>query len=634
MSEKPAATAHHADAQDRNLFPLAIAALGVVYGDIGTSPLYALRECFHGPHAIAPSPENVMGVLSLIFWSIVIVIAIKYLIFILKADNHGEGGILALTALVTPVKASAQSARWFLIMLGLFGAALLYGDGIITPAISVLSAVEGLSVATPFFDPYIIPITILILILLFLVQRKGTASVGAVFGPITLLWFISLAVLGILHIADAPQVLGAINPLEGIEFFMRNKWHGFLTLGSVFLVVTGGEALYADMGHFGAKPIRLTWYALVFPALLLNYFGQGALLISDATMAAHPFYNLAPKWALYPMVVLATCATVIASQAVISGAFSLTRQAVQLGYSPRLMIEHTSAEQIGQIYLPMVNWALMISCIALVLGFGSSSRLAAAYGIAVTTTMVITTILFFMVAHERWKWSLWLAIPVCGLFLIIDLGFFGANILKITDGGWIPIAIAAAVFTLLTTWKTGRRILGVRLRARTVPIEKYLAELKQRRITRVPGTAVFMYGSLTGTPPTLIRNIKHNKVLHEQNIILTVQTEEVPHVPDAERVEVDILEKEFYRVVIHYGFMEDPNVPAVLKTLQIPDLEIDIEQMSFFLSRERLLATKKKGMALWREKLFALMSRNALGATTFYHIPAGRVIELGEQVEL
>jgi KUP system potassium uptake protein len=628
------ARAHDGDLRGKDLLLVSLTALGVVYGDIGTSPLYALRECFHGPHSIVLTPANVMGVLSLIFWSLIVVISIKYLVFILRADNRGEGGILALTALVTPVRASGEGGRWFLIMMGLFGAALLYGDGMITPAISVLSAMEGLEVATPFFQPYIIPLTIIILIGLFLIQPRGTARVGVMFGPVTMIWFLTLAVLGAVSIMRMPGVLAAINPLYGVRFFITNGWHGFLILGTVFLVVTGGEALYADMGHFGKKAIRVTWFVLVLPSLMLNYFGQGALLILDPSAAVNPLYKMTPTWALYPMVALAAAATVIASQAVISGAFSLTRQAIQLGYSPRMDIEHTSPEQIGQIYIPVINWGLMIACIGLVLGFRSSSNLAAAYGVAVTTTMVVTTLLFFVVARSRWKWGLPAAILVCGVFLIMDVSYFGANILKITHGGWFPLVIASLVFIVLSTWKKGRQILAQRLRESAAPIEQFIKKAGSDSIVRVPGTAIFMSGNPGATPPALTKNIKHNKVLHEDVVILTVETEEAPHVPPKERVSVDDLGDGFYRVVLHYGFMQDPNVPEDLKRVRLPGLNLDPGESTFFLGRERLLATKKPGMAIWREKLFAWLSRNSREATSFFCLPPDRVIEVGTQVEL
>jgi KUP system potassium uptake protein len=630
------AEAHAATAAPtgNKLFILSLTALGVVYGDIGTSPLYAMRECFHGPHAVEPTPPNILGVLSLIFWSLVIVISVKYLIFVMRADNRGEGGILALTALVTPLHGGKRIERWFLVMLGLFGAALLYGDGMITPAISVLSAVEGLEIATPVLEPYVIPITIAILIGLFLFQSHGTARVGKVFGPVTLVWFLTLGALGLAEIATEPGVFVALNPLHGLEFFARNGWHGFLVLGSVFLVVTGGEALYADMGHFGLRPIRLVWFAVVLPALLLNYFGQGALLLTTPEAAENPFYLLAPSWALYPMVVLSTAATVIASQAVISGAYSLTMQAVQLGFSPRVDIEHTSSTERGQIYIPGINWALLVACIGLVVGFRSSSNLAAAYGVAVTSTMAITTVLLFVVMRNRWRWSLAVAIPLCALFLVIDLAFFSATMVKVLDGGWFPLAVAALVFAVMSTWKTGRRLLGERIRARTAPLRSFLAQLEQKPPMRVPGTAVFMYSNPTGTPPALVHNLEHNKVLHEDVVVLTLETLEVPHVHDDERVEVETLAEGFYRILLRYGFMEEPNVPEALAALRVPGLNLAPESTTYFLGHETMLATKEPGMALWRERLFIFMSRNARRATSYFSIPPERVVELGSQIEL
>ena len=558
----------------RYLAVLSLAALGIVYGDIGTSPLYALRECFHGPHAIAPLPANILGVLSLIFWSLVIVISIKYLVFVLRADNHGEGGILALTALATPIKPSGRSEHTFLIMLGIFGAALLYGDGIITPAISVLSAMEGITVATPVLSRFVVPLTIVILVGLFLFQSRGTAKVGKIFGPVMLVWFSALAILGIAQIARHPSVLVAVNPAYASDFFIQNGWHGFLILGAVFLVVTGGEALYADMGHFGTRPIRIVWFSVVLPALLLNYFGQGALLLEDPEAAHNPFYRLAPAWALYPMIVLATSAAVIASQAVISGAFSLTMQAVQLGFSPRLKINHTSTREYGQIYIPAVNWALMIGCIAIVLGFRTSSNLAAAYGVAVTSTMVITTILFYVVARHVWGWG-WFAAGVLALFfLIIDIAFFGANIIKVADGGWFPLLLAWLVFTVLTTWKTGRRILNERIQSEARLLEEFLEEVEKHPPRRVPGTAIFMNGNASRTPPALLHNLEHNKVLHKRVLFLTVKTKLLPFVPAEERVETESLGNGFYRLKVYYGFMEDPDIPKVLEHIHTPGLSL------------------------------------------------------------
>jgi KUP system potassium uptake protein len=594
-----------------------------------------MRECFHGPHAITPTPANIMGVLSLIFWSLVIIISIKYLIFVLRADNHGEGGILALTALATPIKILSKTERWGLVLLGIFGAALLYGDGIITPAITVLSATEGLNVATTFFEPYIIPLTIVIIIGLFIIQSRGTAKVGAIFGPVMTLWFLTIAILGLVQMLRNPAVLTSVNPLFGIDFFIRNGWHGFLILGSVFLVVTGGEALYADMGHFGVRPIRCAWFVLVLPALLLNYFGQGALLISNPEAAQNPFYLLAPSWSLFPLVILATAAAVIASQALISGAYSLTMQAVQLGLIPRVRIEHTSLTEFGQIYIPAINWALMIGCIAIVLGFRTSSNLAAAYGVAVTSTMVITTILFYVVARERWGWSRLVALPLTLFFLTLDLAFFGANVIKIPHGGWLPLVIAVVIFTLMTTWKKGRRILAAMLMKQAHPIDEFLRDMARRPPQRVPGTAIFMNGNSSGTPPALLHNLKHNKVLHERIVLLTAKTKQVPYVEDEEhRLKLEPLGNGFWRVTVQYGFMEDPDIPKALKQLSETDLAFNENNTTFFLGRETIIATKRRGMALWREKLFSRMSRNATSATAYFCLPPDRVVEMGSQVEI
>jgi KUP system potassium uptake protein len=629
-----AAQAAESKPRGKYLALLSLTALGIVYGDIGTSPLYAVRETFHASHGLAANLDNVLGVLSLIFWSLVLVVSVKYLGFILRADNRGEGGILALTALCTRISARHRGGRPGLIMLGLFGTALLYGDGMITPAISVLSAVEGLEVATPLFSPYVIPITIAILVGLFVSQHQGTSVVGKVFGPITLLWFLTLSLLGIWHVLQAPQVLAAINPVYAADFFAQNGWRGFVVLGSVFLVVTGGEALYADMGHFGKRPIRLAWFLIVLPALLLNYFGQGALLIHTPDAIENPFYRMVPSWALYPVVVIATAATVIASQALISGAFSLTMQAVQLGYLPRVAIDHTSAREFGQIYIPGVNWTLMLACIGLVVGFGSSSNLAAAYGVAVTTTMVITTLLFFVVARERWQWRLPLVLVVTGFFLVIDLAFWGANIIKIPHGGWFPLVVAAVIFSIMTTWKRGRLILEERLAEVVLPADLFLQDIRAKCPTRVSGTSVFMYSDPEATPPALLHNLKHNKVLHERVVFLIVETEEVPHVPDEERATMEDLGVGFYRVMIRYGFMQEPNVPAALTQLRRNGLEFKPLETSYFLGRETLIATDKPGMALWRERLFTVMHRNARPATSFFCLPPNRVVELGAQIEL
>lgn len=619
----------------RYLMTMSMAALGVVYGDIGTSPLYALREAFHGPHAMPVSPANVLGVLSLIFWSLILVVSVKYLAFVMRADNKGEGGILALMALLQRGRgAKGLSPRHFVIAIGIFGAALMYGDSVITPAISVLSAVEGLGVAAPALQGWVIPLAIVILAGLFWIQSRGTAQVGSWFGPVMILWFITLAVLGCAEIVTRPGVLAALSPHYAIQFFLLNRWAGFLVLGAVFLVVTGGEALYADMGHFGVRPIRLVWFALVLPALLLNYFGQGALLLNDPTAAISPFYRLAPSWGLFPLIILATAAAIIASQAVISGAFSLTRQAVQLGYSPRMKIEHTSSREMGQIYVSGVNTALMLVTVILVLGFGSSSRLAAAYGVAVSGEMVLTTLLLFLLMRKVWGWSWVRALAICGLFLVIDLVFFAANALKVPHGGWVPLAIAVGLFILMTTWKKGREILAKRMNEKTVPLKLLLADLAAEPPIRVPGTAVFMYGSADGTPPALVHNLAHNKVLHEKIVFLTVITEDVPHVQSAERVTVKRSGKGFHTVIARYGFMQDPDINEILEACKASSLDIPIEGTTFFMGRETLIASERPGMAIWRERLFSFMTRNALRATAFFKIPPNQVFEVGAQVEL
>jgi KUP system potassium uptake protein len=618
----------------RHLLYLSLGALGVVYGDIGTSTLYAFRESFHHTHGIEPTAANILGILSLIFWALIVIISIKYLVFVMQADNDGEGGILALTALIRPPRVKRYTRQWLLILLGLFGTALLYGDGMITPAISVLSAVEGLEIATPFLAPYVVPITIVILVALFLLQSRGTEQVGKIFGPLMLLWFGMSGLLGLIWIIRQPSVLAAVNPWYGVQFFAHNGWQGFLVLGSVFLVVTGGEALYADMGHFGKRPIRVAWFALVLPALLLNYFGQGALLIQHPEAVVNPFYRMAPAWALYPVVVMATLATVIASQALITGAFSLTKQAVQLVYLPRTAIEHTSEEEIGQVYIPSVNWILMVACIALVLAFRTSSNLAAAYGMAVTTTMVVTTLLLFTAARTLWKWSLPAALLFTGFFLLVDLSFWGANLVKIPHGGWFPLVIGAVVFTLMTTWHRGREILADRLQHGTLRFEEFATRIRQADYVHVPGTAIYMYSDPEGTPPALLQNLEHNKVLHENVVLLSVQTEDIPKVPASRRIQYKKLENGFHRVILCYGFMQVPNVPYGLELLPESALAVDLPKVSYFLGRERLLASELPGMAIWREQLFAIMSRNSRPATDFYRLPLNRVVELGSHVEI
>ncbi len=603
-----------------------------MYGDIGTSPLYAMRECFFGSHAVPPTQANVLGVLSLIIYSLVLVISVKYVAIVLRADNQGEGGILALTALL-PKRDANTRVGWVLILLGIFGAALLYGDGMITPAITVLGAMEGLKVATPLLDPYVVPAAVAILVGVFAIQRHGTHRVGRLFGPVMVLWFVVLAVLGIMWTVRQPVVLTAFDPRHAIAFFAEHGLHGFAVLGAVFLVVTGGEALYADMGHFGKRPIRLAWFALVLPSLLLNYFGQGALLLTDASAAPQPFFLLAPSWALFPLVALSTAAAIIASQALISGAFSLTRQAVQLGYCPRLQINHTSSREMGQVYVPAVNWALMVCTIAIVIGFGSSAALAAAYGIAVTLTMIITAILLHVVMVERWKWPKAIAYGVTSIFLAIDLSFFGANVLKILHGGWLPLVIGAVLFTLMTTWKTGRQVVADRIADRAIPIEDFMMAIGRVPPARVPGTAVFMTAQPKGTPPALAHNLQYNKVLHDRVVTLTVRTEPVPHVAPEDRAAVRYLGEGISDVSLRYGFMEDPDVPQGLRDALHKGLVVD-DDLTYFLGRETLLVTRRPGMALWRERLFVLMSRNAVRAVAFFRLPPERVVELGIQLEL
>jgi KUP system potassium uptake protein len=631
MSAHAGSTTHARSA----LLPLTVTALGVVYGDIGTSPLYAVRECFYGSHSVPPTHDNVLGVLSLIVYALLIVISVKYIVVVMRADNQGEGGILALTALLPDHRRNGRAGTHAVfLLLGIFGAALLYGDGMITPAITVLGAVEGLEVATPVFSLYVVPLAVVIILAIFVIQRYGTHRVGGLFGPVMVIWFATIALLGVSWVVRAPQVLAAIDPRHAMTFFAAHGWHGFAVLGAVFLVVTGGEALYADMGHFGKRPIRIAWFGLVLPALLLNYFGQGALLLLTPGAAEQPFFMMAPGWGLFPLVGLATAAAIIASQALISGAFSLTRQAIQLGYAPRLDIEHTSSREMGQVYVPQVNWALAAATVLIVIGFGSSSALAAAYGIAVTMTMVITALLLHVVATVRWRWPVPAAVAVTAVFLTIDVAFFGANLLKITQGGWLTIVIGVVLFTLMTTWKTGRRLMAERLTARAVPLEHFMAAVVADKPVRVPGTAVFMTAQPQGTPPALAHNVRHNKVLHQHVVILTVRTAPVPYVPRQDQVTVEALGHDVYNVRVQYGFMQDPNVPEALADARAKGLVMDTSDVTFFLGRETILVTARHGMALWRERLFVLMSRNAVRATAFFRLPPERVVELGVQVEI
>ena len=612
---------------------LVLAALSVVFGDIGTSPLYALRECFAGSHAIEVTPANVLGVLSLIVWSLIVTVSIKYLLFVMRADNQGEGGILALVALLRSHHGHSRHA--VLVAIGLFGAALLYGEGMITPAISVLSAVEGLGVATQLFEPYVVPITVTILAGLFMLQRRGTGRIGNVFGPIMVLWFVTIGAVGLASTLRNPDVLGALNPIHIVTFFVDHRMRAFLTLGAVILAVTGAETLYADMGHFGPRPIRIAWFTLVLPGLLLNYFGQGALLLDNPDARSNPFFYLAPAWGLYPLVSLATVATVIASQGVISGAFSLTQQAIQLGFSPRFEIRHTSAQQRGQVYIPQVNWMLMLATIALVFSFRTSTNLAAAYGMAVTTTMVITTTLAYVVARERWGWSAWQAGLVTGAFLTVDVAFLAANVVKIPHGGWFPLAIAGLVYAVMTTWAAGRRLVAQRLAESEIPLDVFFASVAARPPLRVPGTGIFMTGRAEGVPPILVHHLTHNQVLHEQVVLLTVSPENVPSVDLDSSIEVQRLQIGFYRVVVRYGFMQTPDVPAALARAREKGLRWTPADTTYYLAQLTLLSNPKVSLGrAWRDALFVFLSRNARRATNFFQIPADRVVEIGIQLEI
>ncbi|WP_448187471.1 potassium transporter Kup [Azospirillum sp. sgz301742] len=611
---------------------LMLGALGVVYGDIGTSPLYTMREVFAEAH-LPLNEATVLGVLSLVTWTLMIVVTVKYVTIVMHADNKGEGGVLALGTLAQRGLSKPRSQR-MLIGLAILGMALFFGDSLITPAISVLSAVEGLKVATPVFDPYVVPITLAVIAVLFVFQRQGTGRVGILFGPVMMVWFATLAVLGVIQIARWPDVLRAIDPEYAVLLIVEHRWEAFVGLGAVVLAVTGAEALYADMGHFGRKPIRYVWLFFVLPALLLNYFGQGALLLHDADARASPFYHLAPDWLLYPLVILATMATVIASQAVISGAFSLTRQAVQLGYLPRREIRHTSVHEIGQIYIPRNNWLLLTGVVFLVIAFQSSSNLAAAYGVSVTGAMVIDAILAAVVARRLWHWSAWLTALAFSAFLVVDLALFGSTLLKVPQGGWFPLVAAVAVFFIMTTWRQGRDVLAEQLYRDSLPMEMFLARIKPESPMRVAGTAVFMTGNPDVVPHVLLHNIKHNKVLHERVIILTVITDDVPWVYEDRAIQVEKMGKGFFRVILHYGYMEQPHVPQALERCRKYGLHTDMMDTSFFLGRETLIPSKRVGLPTWREPMFILMSKTALSATEFFCIPPGRVVELGTQVEI
>jgi KUP system potassium uptake protein len=615
---------------------LTLAALGIVFGDIGTSPLYAVKETFSPAHGIPLTAANILGGLSTMFWALMIVVSLKYVILIMRADNRGEGGIMALIALAATSVREHPQWRLPLMLIGIFGAALFYGDAVLTPAISVLSAVEGLEIATRAFEPYVVPIAVGVLLALFAIQSRGTARVGRLFGPVTMLWFIAIGVAGIAGIARAPAVLEAINPSHALRFLTSHGFASFVVLGSVVLAVTGAEALYADMGHFGKKAVRVGWFSLVAPALVLNYFGQGALLMTRPAAVENPFYLLLPGWALYPMVVLATAATVIASQAVISGTYSITRQAVQLGFLPRINVVHTSAREIGQIYIPGVNWLLCVVVIAAVVGFGSSSRLAGAYGVAVTATMLVDTLLTFIVVHYRWRYALWISLAATLFFLFIDLAFFSATLLKIGDGGWFPLAIGAVLFAVMSTWRRGREHLFARLRASSVPLEDFLKSLFIDPPPRVPGTAIFMTATPDAVPHAMLHNLNHNKVLHERVVFVTVEVVEEPWVPQKERTVCQKLRDGIWRVRIKYGFLDELDVTRALKLCAGAGLEIEMMETSFFLSREKIVpvAGGVGAMATWRDRMFAALSRNAASITDFFNIPSNRVIELGTRVEI
>lgn len=612
--------------------PLTIGALGVVFGDIGTSPLYTVKECFHGLHAIALTPANVMGVLSLIVWTLTFVVAIKYLSFILAVNNKGEGGIFALLALLPHGK--GRNGTGVAVATALFGAALLYGDGVITPAISVLSAIEGVGIATHAADPLIVPLTVGILIGIFWMQHRGTHRIGRLFGPVMSVWFLTIATLGAAQVARRPEILGALWPGHAVDFFLTNHVHGAIVLGAVVLAITGSEALYADLGHFGASPIRKAWFVLVFPALLLNYFGQGALLLESPEAAVNPFYGLVPRGLLYPMVALSTVAAIIASQALISGVFSLTRQAIQLGFLPRMHVVHTSGETEGQIYLPTVNRFVMVACIALVLTFQHSSRLAAAYGVAVTANMAITTILYFLVVTRTWGWSLQKALPLVLVFLFFDLSYFGSNLLKVVDGGWFPLVVALALFTMMLTWRDGRNHLRQQMESRTLPLHLFLEDIRRKPPIRVPGTAVFLTSSQAGVPVSLLHHFRHNHVLHETVVLFSVLQEDAPYIRGENRVDLHDLGEGFYRVNAHIGFMQGTNVPRLMELVREMGVNADPSSTSFILGRETLLTTGRSPMWRWRKHLFAWFSRNAESPAAWFNLPPGRVLELGMQVEL
>ena len=616
-----------------SLAALTLGAIGVVYGDIGTSPLYAFKEVFAQGH-VPLTAENILGVLSLMFWTLTVVVSVKYVVLILRADNNGEGGLIAMLALASQAVKDRPILRRRLMLVGIFGTAIFFGDGVITPAISVLSAVEGLEVAAPGLHQYIVPVTLIVLTLLFLVQRHGTGRVGRLFGPITMLWFLVLALLGGMHIAANPAVLWALSPHYAIAFLTGNPGIAFIALGSVVLCVTGAEALYADMGHFGKGPIRVAWFSLVMPSLVLNYFGQGAMLLIKPENVKSPFYEMAPHWALYPLIGLATAATVIASQALITAAFSITKQATQLGYLPRLRVLHTSVRETGQIYLPFINWSLYVCIVLAVVLFGSSSRLAGAYGVAVTIDMLITTTMTFFVIRYGWKYPWWLCVAATGFFFVVDFVYFSANIVKIPDGGWFPVLIGGVMFTLLMTWKQGRKLMAERLRDDAIDLPSFLEAVFVSPPVRVQGTAVFLVSDPGFTPNALLHNLKHNKVLHETNLFVTVRHHEIPWIGFDKRCEIEPLGHDCWQVTLHFGFKNDPDVPEALRLLQGRGVQLEEMETSYFLSRDIVIPTLGAGMSMWREKLFASMHRNAAGAADFLNLPANRIVELGAKVEI
>ncbi|HJV72606.1 MAG TPA: potassium transporter Kup [Noviherbaspirillum sp.] len=617
-----------------SLQALTLAAIGVVYGDIGTSPLYTMKEVFSESHGLPLHPANVLGVVSLIIWGLIIVVSLKYVVLILRADNRGEGGIMALVALAQSTV--TQQSRWYYLVLlaGLIGAAMFFGDSVITPAISVLSAIEGLEVATPALKPYVVPITVVVLVALYMLQHHGTAGIGKWFGPIVLVWFAALAAMGIVNIIDNPEILAALSPLHAARFLVENGWLAFLAFGAVVLALTGAEALYADMGHFGKRPIRLAWFAVVFPGLALNYLGQGALLLANPEAVSNPFYQQLGAWSIYPLVALSTIATVIASQATISGTFSIVQQAIALGFLPRMRVMYTSEREMGQIYIPLVNWLQLAVVLLAVVGFGSSSNLASAYGIAVTATMLMTTILTFFVIRYRWRYNALLSWAATGFFFIIDMALFSANTLKIVHGGWFPILLAAIMVAIMLTWRDGRRLVYDNLQKHLIPLDDFLRSLFVSPPLRVEGTAVFFRAEGDGVPHAMLHNLVHNKVLHERTVFLTVFNADIPYVALADRVKIETLGQNCYQVNVHYGFKDERDIPATLQLCKDAGLEFEMMSTSFFISRQNVIPKVGQGMALWRESMYALMSRNARDAADYYHVPSNRVIELGTQVEI